>query len=192
MYTNLLSFLNANPISTGSWCPSFQVGMRDGTQAPCLPPRQSQALLESCSCAPAAAPISRLSALGPQSSSHTESDTCGQSKRKTSREALGFFSSKWCSPGFAGPTPWWSPAWIFQLPKTPDASNRLKEALFSCQGNMALCTVIVIQSFLSGAANATVQNCVWKPLLSFIVSRLKSFLTTSAENKQLSGYWRVD
>lgn len=65
--------------------------------------------------------------------------------------------------------------------------QQVEEAVF-LPGSMALCSVIVIQSFLSGAENATVQKRVWKPLLSFIVSRLKSFLTTS-ENKQLSGYW---
>lgn len=86
----------------------------------------------------------------------------------------------------------WSPALYLSAPWDTRTHQTGWRRQFSCQGNMALCTAIVIQSLLSGAANATVQNRVWKPLLSFIVSRLKSFLTTSAENKQLSGYWRVD
>lgn len=167
----------------------------DGTQVTCLLPQPSwviaQVLWWSRLCSCCCSRLGSLSCTWPWKQLSKEPDTCGLWKRRAPREVLfGVFS-------FTALLFWT----IFLRESCPvsssslrylDASNRLKESLFSSQGNMALCTAIVIQSSLSGAANATVQNRVWKPLLSFIVSRLKSFLTTSAENKQLSGYWRVD
>lgn len=58
-----------------------KVGNTDGTQAPCLLPRQSWSSLRGF-CAPAASPLLQVwPALGPENSSRTEADTWGQWKR---------------------------------------------------------------------------------------------------------------
>lgn len=54
------------------------------------------------------------------------------------------------------------------------------------QGNIALCTQIVIQSFLSRAANATAKNCL---KTSFIIHRLQTEIVFDNLCRKQAVFW---